>query len=136
VAPGTQKLDIFNTKIIEKLFVCCKLRLNRIGLLLFESNIFTSVSVCLSVRFHNFESHSLSFTKYSAHVTCGRGSVFLGRHCNALCTSGFVDDALFAHGGHGAARLQRWHRGRASHKFQTYSPVGATVFGGFFHRMK
>jgi len=43
-----------------------------------------------------------------------------------------VDDALFAHGGHGAARLQRWHRGRASHKFQTYSPVGATVFGGFF----
>jgi len=31
-----------------------------------------------------------NFTKFSAHVTCGRGSVFFWRRCNTLCTSGSV----------------------------------------------
>jgi len=35
-----------------------------------------------------------NFTKFSARVTYGRGSVFLG--CAATCTSGFVDDVIFS----------------------------------------
>jgi len=31
------------------------------------------------------------------HVTYGRGSVFLWRRSDTLCTSGFVDDVIFAH---------------------------------------
>jgi len=52
-----------------------------------------------------FRSRSLkitrpNFTKFSEHVTCGRGSVLLWRQCNTLCaTSGFVDDVMFSHNG-------------------------------------
>jgi len=35
-----------------------------------------------------------NFTKFSVRVICGRGSVLLWRHCNTLCTSGFVDDVM------------------------------------------
>jgi len=38
--------------------------------------------VCLSVR---------------EHVTHGRGSVLLWRRSDMLCTSGFMDDVIFAH---------------------------------------
>ena len=30
-------------------------------------------------------------------VTYGRGAVLLWRRCDTLCTSGFVDDVMFAH---------------------------------------
>jgi len=33
------------------------------------------------------------------HVACGRGSVFLWRHCDMLCTSGLADDVTFLHNG-------------------------------------
>jgi len=32
-----------------------------------------------------------------AHVTYGRGSVLLWQHSDKLCTSGFMDDVIFAH---------------------------------------
>ena len=32
-----------------------------------------------------------------AHVTFGRGSVILRRRSDKLCTSGFMDDVMFAH---------------------------------------
>ena len=31
------------------------------------------------------------------HVHCGRGSILLWRHCDMLCTSGFMDDVTFGH---------------------------------------
>jgi len=31
------------------------------------------------------------------HVTYGRGSVLLWQHSDMLCTSGFMDDVIFAH---------------------------------------
>ena len=31
------------------------------------------------------------------HVTYGRGSVLLRRRSDTLCTSGFMDDVMFAH---------------------------------------
>ena len=36
------------------------------------------------------------FAKVFVHVTCGRGSVLLWRHCDTLCTSGFMDDVIFS----------------------------------------
>ena len=34
-------------------------------------------------------------TKFSEHVARGRGSMLLGRRCNTLCASGFVDSVEF-----------------------------------------
>ena len=31
------------------------------------------------------------------HVTYGRGSILIWRRSGTLCTSGFMDDAIFAH---------------------------------------
>jgi len=36
-------------------------------------------------------------TKFSVLVNCGRGLVLLWQQCSILCTSGFVDDVMFAH---------------------------------------
>ena len=59
-----------------------------------------SVSVCLfmcvSIRDHIFGTRPI-FTKFFAHVTYGCGSDILWRHCDTLCTSGFIDDVIFAH---------------------------------------
>ena len=41
---------------------------------------------------------SLIFNKFYA-VTYVRGSIFLWRRCDTLCTSGFVDDVMFVHKG-------------------------------------
>ena len=56
-----------------------------------------SVCVCLSVRDHIFGSVRPIFTKFCMHVIYGRGLVFLWQHSNILCTSGFMDDVVFAH---------------------------------------
>ena len=53
--------------------------------------IFTSV--CLSVCSHIPKLIHTDFTKFSVHVTSGRGLVVL------WCTSGFVDDVMFSHNG-------------------------------------
>ena len=58
------------------------------------------VSVCLSVfvcprsylRICTSDLH-----QFCMHVIYGRGLVFLWQHSNILCTSGFMDDVVFAH---------------------------------------
>jgi len=59
---------------------------------------FVCVSVCLSVCPHVYLQIHVS-ELFIMHVLCGRGSVLLWRHCDMLCTSGFVDDVMFAHNG-------------------------------------
>jgi len=48
------------------------------------------------VRDHIFETTRPIFTKLFMHVTYGRGSV-LRRRNDTFCTSGFMDDVIFAH---------------------------------------
>jgi len=49
--------------------------------------------VCLPVCQH------ASLRKFSMHVACGRGSVFLCLLCNTLSISSFVDDVVFFYNG-------------------------------------
>jgi len=37
-----------------------------------------------------------NFTEFSVYAAFGCGLVFLWRHCNTLCTSGFMDDIMFS----------------------------------------
>ena len=53
--------------------------------------------VCLSVRDLIFRTTRPIFTKFSVHVIYCRGSVLLWRRSDSLCTSGFMDDVIFAH---------------------------------------
>jgi len=59
------------------------------------------LSVCVCVRLtghdHIFGTTHPIFTKLFDHVTYGRGSVLLWRRSDMLCTSGFMDDVIFAH---------------------------------------
>jgi len=55
------------------------------------------VSVCFSVRDHIFGTTRPIFTKIFTHVTYGRGSNLLRWRSDILCTSGFMDDVMFAH---------------------------------------
>ena len=55
-------------------------------------SMYVCQSVCLSV--HTDEIHQ-SFV----HVAYGPCLVFLWRRCDMLCTSGFLDDAMFSHNG-------------------------------------
>ena len=55
------------------------------------------VSVCLFVRDHIFGTTRRIFTTFFTHVTYGRGSVLPWRRSDMLCTSGFMDDVVFAH---------------------------------------
>jgi len=61
-----------------------------------------TVSVCLCVCvFVCPRSYLRNYTpnlhQIFAHVTYGRGSVLLWQHSDKLCTSGFMDDVIFAH---------------------------------------
>jgi len=51
-------------------------------------NMFVCVYACVSVREHVSGTTSPIFTKYFC-VTYGRGSIFLWRRFDKLCTSGF-----------------------------------------------
>ena len=53
--------------------------------------------VCLSVHDHIFGTTLPIFTKFFVHVTYGRGSVLFWRRSDTLCTSGFMDNIIFAH---------------------------------------
>ena len=56
--------------------------------------------VCLSVRKHtlrNSTSSQTSLPQIFVHVTDGCRLDLLWRCCHTLCTSGFLDDVLFAH---------------------------------------
>ena len=55
-----------------------------------------SVSVCLSA-ITSSELHVRSSPNFFMHVTYGRGSVLLWQRSDTLCTSGFMDDVIFAH---------------------------------------
>jgi len=62
-----------------------------------------SVTVCLSLRvcvclsaIISSELHVRSSPVF-VHVISDRGSVFLWRRSDKLCTSGFMDDVVFAH---------------------------------------
>jgi len=55
-----------------------------------------SVSVSLRVRTHISETARPNFTKSLMHVACGQHDpVVFWRRCNALCSSGFLDDVMF-----------------------------------------
>ena len=54
------------------------------------------VCVCLSEVISS-ELHVQSSPNFCARYTYGRGSVLLWRCSDILCTSGFVDDVIFAH---------------------------------------
>ena len=53
--------------------------------------------VCLSVLDHILGTACPIFTKVFVHVTYGRGSVLLWRRSDMLCTSGCMNDDIFAH---------------------------------------
>ena len=59
-----------------------------------------SVSVCMCVCVcprSYLRNYTSELHQFFAHVTYGRGSVLLGRCIDTLCTSGFMDDVIFAH---------------------------------------
>jgi len=63
-------------------------------------SIAVSVSVHLSLHSHISKTTCPDFMKFSLHVTRGYGSVLRWRQCNiVLCSSGFVDDVMFANNG-------------------------------------
>ena len=75
-----------------------------------QRSIVMSVSVCLSVCLSvcgfvcvclsaiiSSDLHVRSSPVGFVHVTYGRGSVLLWRCSDMLCTSGFMDDVIFAH---------------------------------------
>ena len=55
------------------------------------------VCMCLPVCDHIFETTHPVFTEIFVHVTCGHGSVLLWWRSDVLCTSGLMDDVVFAH---------------------------------------
>jgi len=57
------------------------------------------LSVCLSVRSHNWKTAWPNFAKYFMHVTRVSGSVLLWRRCDTLYTSGLSDDVMFSYRG-------------------------------------
>ena len=58
-----------------------------------------SVSVCLSVCLSAIISSELHVRSLPIflHVTNGRGSVLVWQRSDTLCTSGVMDDVIFAH---------------------------------------
>ena len=69
--------------------------------------------ICLSLREHISLTAGPIFTKFVMPISCGHGSVLLWRHCNTLCTSGYIDDVTFGHSGpYGDAWLAAlWYQG-------------------------
>ena len=63
-----------------------------------QRSIVISVFVCLLVREHISGTTRVIFAELLVRVTRVCGSVLLCRRCNdTLCTTGFVDDVIFAH---------------------------------------
>ena len=56
----------------------------------------SELSVCPRAYLRNY---MLDLHLIFLHVTCVRGSVLLWRCCDTLCTSGFMDDVMFAPNG-------------------------------------
>ena len=62
-----------------------------------ERSIVMSASVCPRYVRHIFGIKRPIFAKCFVHVTYGRGSILIWQHSDTLCTSGFIDDVIFAH---------------------------------------
>ena len=60
-------------------------------------SVYVCVCVCLSVHDHIFGTARPIFSKLFLHVTYDRESVLLWRRSDKLCTSGYMDDHIFAH---------------------------------------
>ena len=58
--------------------------------------LYVCLCVCLSAIICS-QLHVLSSPIFFVYVTYCRGSVLLWRHSDTLCTSGFMDDVIFAH---------------------------------------
>ena len=61
-------------------------------------NIVTSMFLSLSDSI-SLKPHGRTSPTFAVHVACGYGLVPVWRHCDKLCTSGFVDDVMFSHSG-------------------------------------
>ena len=55
------------------------------------------VCVCLPVHDHILGTIRLIFAKFLMLANYDRGSFLLWRRIDTLCTSGFMDDVIFAH---------------------------------------
>jgi len=62
-----------------------------------DERVCLCLCMCLSVRGHIFGTARPIFAKIYLRVTYGRGSVLIWRRSDTLCTSGFMDDVIFAH---------------------------------------
>jgi len=57
-----------------------------------------TLSVCLSVRPRAYlRNYTRDLHQILMHITYVRGAVLIWRRCDTLCTSGFMDDVIFAH---------------------------------------
>jgi len=61
-----------------------------------DERVCLSLCVCFSVR-HHISGTLSDLQQIFMRVTYGRGSVLLWRPSDMLCTSGFMDDFIFAH---------------------------------------
>jgi len=103
------------------------------------------MSVCLSVHLHISKTTRPNFTEFSAHATCGHGSVVLWRQRNIMIYDmyfRFVNDIMCSHNrtGHNQRRrvcfvqFAKWrHRGRSlpyptASRFNKYAINLLTVF--------
>jgi len=65
--------------------------------------LFFCPSACNNTLFKN---HTPNSAKFSIHVTYGCGFIVHWQQCNALCTSGIVDDVTFPHNAANAPELR------------------------------
>jgi len=70
--------------------------------------IVMSLSVCMCVCSRNSKTARPNVTKFLTHVARGRALVLLWRHCDMLCTSGFVGDVILSHNGRMANHVYSW----------------------------
>ena len=97
------------------------------------------VFVCQQSYLRNYKS---DVHEFFVHVTYGRGSVQLWRRNDTLCTSGFVDDVIFAHKPRlldVAAQLKRSAHaalGLAINCAQRYQLAGQRTHGTTFWALK
>ena len=66
------------------------------------------------------KNHIPKFMNFFVHVTCSHGSVLLSRQCNTLCTSGFVDDVIFARNRSGKGDANRAYMLKVAHRLSYY----------------
>jgi len=63
-----------------------------------DDRVCLSLLVCVFVCPRSYlRNYTSDLHQIFAHVTYGRGSVLLWQHSDKLCTSGFMDDVIFAH---------------------------------------